>query len=272
MADFSERFRLLRAAKGFSQQKLADLLNVSKSTVNMYERGERKPGIDQLEAIADFFNVDMDYLSGKTDVPRKYLDCEDIQESQSNSEQAEKISLNIIKYRKLKGLTQKEVAEYLGITQAGYSYYEHGKRALSFEIALKLSELFGVSTYFLGYIDNKQPINNEEIINENMSREFFLKEKIRKKGTNLKSIAIEIDVPYSTLRDMLHNFERARIDNVIKLCQYLGITVEELYTVKSSKFNLSEDEKQVITAYRNKYEMRAAVNKLLDIDADTDDL
>ncbi len=31
----------------------------------MYERGEREPGLDTLEAIADFFNVDMDYLSGK---------------------------------------------------------------------------------------------------------------------------------------------------------------------------------------------------------------
>ena len=32
----------------------------------MYERGEREPGLDTLEAIADFFNVDMDYLTGKT--------------------------------------------------------------------------------------------------------------------------------------------------------------------------------------------------------------
>lgn len=32
----------------------------------MYERGEREPGLDTLEAIADYFNVDMDYLTGKT--------------------------------------------------------------------------------------------------------------------------------------------------------------------------------------------------------------
>lgn len=75
MADFSERIKELRTSCGYSQQKLADMLNVSKSTVNMYERGERRPGMDQLEAIADYFNVDMDYLSGKSPIPRKTLIC-----------------------------------------------------------------------------------------------------------------------------------------------------------------------------------------------------
>ena len=38
----------------------------------MYERGEREPGLETLEVIADFFNVDMDYLLGKSDIPNKY--------------------------------------------------------------------------------------------------------------------------------------------------------------------------------------------------------
>ena len=37
----------------------------------MYERGEREPGIQTLEAIADFFNVDMDYLLGKSHIPNR---------------------------------------------------------------------------------------------------------------------------------------------------------------------------------------------------------
>lgn len=39
----------------------------------MYERGEREPGLEMLEAFADFFNVDLDYIIGKTDVPNKIL-------------------------------------------------------------------------------------------------------------------------------------------------------------------------------------------------------
>jgi repressor LexA len=37
----------------------------------MYERGEREPGLEMMEAIADFFNVDLDYLYGKSDTPNR---------------------------------------------------------------------------------------------------------------------------------------------------------------------------------------------------------
>ena len=65
---FHERLRQLRTEKRISQQALADQLGISKSSINMYERGEREPGFEMMEAIADYFNVDMDYLYGKTDV------------------------------------------------------------------------------------------------------------------------------------------------------------------------------------------------------------
>lgn len=68
MATFAERLKLLRREKGWSQQRLADELELSKSSVNMYERGEREPGFETMEAIADLFNVDMNYLYGRTDI------------------------------------------------------------------------------------------------------------------------------------------------------------------------------------------------------------
>lgn len=72
MPKFSERLRLLRAQSGLSQQALANRLGcTSKSSINMYERGEREPSLDLLEAIADFFNVDLDYLLGKSDVANR---------------------------------------------------------------------------------------------------------------------------------------------------------------------------------------------------------
>ena len=72
MANFAERLRALRVNFGLSQQKLADKLGgVSKSSINMYERGEREPGLEMMEAFADFFNVDLDYLYGKSDVPNR---------------------------------------------------------------------------------------------------------------------------------------------------------------------------------------------------------
>ena len=73
MSGFSERFKLLRKQHDMTQNVLAQRLGISKSSVNMYERGEREPGFKTLEAIADFFNVDMDYLLGKSQVANRSL-------------------------------------------------------------------------------------------------------------------------------------------------------------------------------------------------------
>ncbi|MCH5195906.1 MAG: helix-turn-helix domain-containing protein [Oscillospiraceae bacterium] len=81
MSKFHLRLRELRNSRDLTQQNLADCLNISKSSVNMYERGEREPGIALLESIADFFNVDLDYLTGKSDNPQKYL----LQEETTNN-------------------------------------------------------------------------------------------------------------------------------------------------------------------------------------------
>lgn len=63
----AERIRELRSSRGLSQQELADKIGVSKSSINMYERGERIPPLRSQEALADYFNVDLDYFAGRTD-------------------------------------------------------------------------------------------------------------------------------------------------------------------------------------------------------------
>ena len=71
MSKFSDRFKHLRIEHSLSQQNLADQLGFSKSSVNMYERGEREPGLDTMETIADYFNVDLDFLMGRSDIPNR---------------------------------------------------------------------------------------------------------------------------------------------------------------------------------------------------------
>lgn len=73
MAQFDRILKLLRTEKEMSQQELADALGISKSSINMYERGERQPNFEVLEAIADFFNVDIDYLLGRTTKTTKVI-------------------------------------------------------------------------------------------------------------------------------------------------------------------------------------------------------
>lgn len=71
MPKFSDRFKQLRTERRLSQQNLADQLGFSKSSVNMYERGEREPGLESMETIADYFNVDLDYLMGRSAIPNR---------------------------------------------------------------------------------------------------------------------------------------------------------------------------------------------------------
>ena len=73
MKSFSKRLKTLRTERGLSQQKLADLLGISKSSINMYERGEREPCFDTVRAFSAFFEVDMNDLWGNGPKTRRRL-------------------------------------------------------------------------------------------------------------------------------------------------------------------------------------------------------
>ena len=82
MSKFSERLRQLRTGCGLSQMEFSKRIGVSKSSVNMYERGEREPNLETLQHIADFFQVDIGYLLGnsgsQTAVPERTVTDDDI--------------------------------------------------------------------------------------------------------------------------------------------------------------------------------------------------
>lgn len=67
MGNFQNIFKRLRTSSGLTQVELAEKIGISRSTIGMYETGAREPDFETLEAIADFFNVDIDYLLGRTD-------------------------------------------------------------------------------------------------------------------------------------------------------------------------------------------------------------
>lgn len=69
---FARILKTLRNEQGISQQTLADQLGIKRSTIGNYEQGTRSPDMETLEAIADYFNVDLDYLYGKTTIKNKY--------------------------------------------------------------------------------------------------------------------------------------------------------------------------------------------------------
>lgn len=64
------RLKELRTKKCISQLRLATDLNTTQNTISRYETGEREPGIVELIKIADYFNVSVDYLIGRTKNPK----------------------------------------------------------------------------------------------------------------------------------------------------------------------------------------------------------
>lgn len=73
MAEFKERLRDLRMSKHLSQYQLADALKVHHSTISAYETGRRTPRFIDLDSLADYFGVDIDYLLGASDIRNKYI-------------------------------------------------------------------------------------------------------------------------------------------------------------------------------------------------------
>lgn len=68
MAQFFDMLVYLRKRAGLSQQQLADALGMTRSAISMYETGKREPDLETLEIFADFFNVDMNTLTGNEKV------------------------------------------------------------------------------------------------------------------------------------------------------------------------------------------------------------
>lgn len=65
--------------------------------------------------------------------------------------------------RSKKGILQKDVAKYLGITTSAYGYYEQSKRAPDPETLEKLADFFKVSVdYLLGRTDDPSPPSKDE--------------------------------------------------------------------------------------------------------------
>lgn len=68
MATFAQRIKQLRKEKNLKQQQLADQFSVKLRTYQGYEYGESYPEVAKLVAIADFFDVSLDYLMGRSEV------------------------------------------------------------------------------------------------------------------------------------------------------------------------------------------------------------
>lgn len=72
MGKIAERVKFLRTSKGLTQKQLADTIGVSEVSLQRFEYGSSRPSLDTLIALADLFDVSLDYLCGRSDEPRRF--------------------------------------------------------------------------------------------------------------------------------------------------------------------------------------------------------
>lgn len=68
---FSERLKLLKGNKNLTYPKIAEHLKLKDRVVKGYSSGKIKPSYHSLIALADLFDVSLDYLVGRSDNPKR---------------------------------------------------------------------------------------------------------------------------------------------------------------------------------------------------------
>lgn len=68
---FSERLCALRKSQNLTQQQLGLSLGTNKQSVNNWEKCVSIPSLDMASSLADFFDVSLDYLVGRSDEPSR---------------------------------------------------------------------------------------------------------------------------------------------------------------------------------------------------------
>lgn len=70
MSNLAEQLRRLRIKNKLSQEDLARILGLARSTISSYENGSRTPDIDTLTRIASYFEISLDELLGHQVEPK----------------------------------------------------------------------------------------------------------------------------------------------------------------------------------------------------------
>ncbi len=73
MATIGERIRQLRKEYNLTQEQFGKLFGIVKSTVSMYESNKSVPDDEMKKKIAEHFNISLDWLMGRTDIPNAYI-------------------------------------------------------------------------------------------------------------------------------------------------------------------------------------------------------
>ena len=136
MIDFSI-LKDIREDHDLTQEKMAEILGVKRSTYSLWELGINIIPINDLSNFADYFDLNIDYIVG-------------LSKNRSNNGNKSNFDINVLgqslkKLRKKNKLTQEEFGKLINVSQAAINKYESGKIQISFSNLYILSKKFNIS-------------------------------------------------------------------------------------------------------------------------------
>lgn len=133
---FRRRLKKLRLEKKLTLEELAKIIGTTKTTLSRYENGERSPKLQLVGALANYFNVDMTWLSGLEDINQPPHDVLSLDK---------KIAANIKKIRTQKQLSKESVADKLGISIKELTLYEEQQKPFTIDVVFDFAKVLGVT-------------------------------------------------------------------------------------------------------------------------------
>lgn len=176
---FSERLKAARKKAGLTQAAIAQKLHISPQSYAQYEHGSRKPKQDTLNKIADALQLGYNYAQNGEPYFFCFVDtvCTGEENEKFNEYQYKDamgidstIANNIVKYRELYKISQKQLAEYIGVSTNILSKIEKGEISPSTDEIIKISR--GLDLPIENLLDLPEK-DDAEIQNEYLKNLFF---------------------------------------------------------------------------------------------------
>lgn len=131
------RLIALRKEHHLTQSDFANLLNVSQAAIGNWELGKREPDLETLSRIADYFQVSVDYLLGRSDDPEP--------EQKQKGPLLPTLAMNLRYYRLASHLSTSQAAKLADVSPGTWLSWEQGKTLPSDEELARAAEVIGVS-------------------------------------------------------------------------------------------------------------------------------
>lgn len=139
LENFARRLIALRENAGLTKSQFAREMGLTPSTIGNLEHARKRPGLDTVIQMADFFGVSVDYLLGRFAEPS---------ETAGFPQRARQL-------RKARKLSQADLAAAVGTSGRNYNRYENGSQQPTLPVLLRLAEFFDVSLdYLIGFTEN----------------------------------------------------------------------------------------------------------------------